>query len=393
MKKKLDIIIYGATGFTGSLCVQYLKENYSDINWGIAGRNKTKLKSLCRQYSVDCKIFIADCEDRSALDKLTRSTKVILSTAGPFYRYGTNLVESCIKNKTDYVDITGETNWIKSIISKYHTEAKNKSIRIIPSCGFDSIPSDLGCLFAQRNYEESIKSIDSFYKWRGELSGGTIETMFSSLQNKKSFSNPFILNPQNTVSALQKKLSLDKIRIKKNNYLNIWFGPFIMGQTNSSIVRRSAALLYENDDGYDKDFVYKESAYYSSKWSAYLATILLALFIFSILSPLNKIVRFLLKKPGEGPSLKAMDEGFFKGKFLVNRGLDNQAVFEVFGKGDPGYKLTSLFVCESALSLLGDKSNLPGKDKYGGVLTPASGLGDVLLKRLIKVGICFKRTN
>ena len=391
--KKLDIIIYGATGFTGSLCVKYFKENYPGINWGIAGRNQNKLQNLCQLYSLNCKIIIADAGDSLALDKLTRHTKVVLSTVGPFYRYGTKLVESCIKNQTHYVDITGETGWIKELISKYHEEAKQKSIRIVPSCGFDSIPSDLGSLFAQRNYEKPIKSIDAFYKWKGEASGGTIETMFSSIKSKKSFSNPFILNPKNSVSVFQKSQTLDKIRIKKNSSLNIWSGPFIMGPTNSSIVRRSAALLYENGDGYSKDFIYHESAYYSNKWSAYFGTFLLAVFILSILTPLNKIIRLFLKKPGQGPDIRVMNEGFFKGKFLVDSEFGDKAIFEIFGKGDPGYKVTSLLVCESALSLLEDKSILPGGKDYGGILTPSSGLGDVLIKRLIKAGISFKRIS
>ena len=391
--KKLDIIIYGATGFTGSLCVKYFKENYPGINWGIAGRNQNKLQNLCQLYSLNCKIIIADAGDSLALDKLTKQTKVVLSTAGPFYRYGTNLVESCIKNQTHYVDITGETGWIKELISKYHEEAKQKSIRIVPSCGFDSIPSDLGSLFAQRNYEKPIKSIDAFYKWKGEASGGTIETMFSLIKNKKSFSNPFILNPKNSVSVFQKSQTLENIRIKKNSSLNIWSGPFIMGPTNSSIVRRSAALLYENGDGYSKDFIYQESAYYSNKWSAYLRTFLLVVFILSILTPLNKIIRLFLKKPGQGPSIRVMNEGFFKVKFIIDNNFDDKAIFEIFGKGDPGYKITSLLVCESALSLLEDKSIMPGGKDYGGILTPSSGLGDVLIKRLINAGISFKKIS
>ena len=163
MKNKLDIIVYGATGFTGSLCVKYLKENCTDVNWGIAGRSKRKLIYLSKIYSFDCDMFIADGDDAIALDKMTEKTKVVLSTAGPFHRYGSKLVASCVKNGTHYVDITGETFWIKEMITRHHEEAKKKSIRIIPSCGFDSIPSDLGAYFASREFGNKVKSMHSFY--------------------------------------------------------------------------------------------------------------------------------------------------------------------------------------------------------------------------------------
>jgi short subunit dehydrogenase-like uncharacterized protein len=393
MNKKLDVIIYGATGFTGSLCVKYFKTKYPEIKWGIAGRNKNKLKGLHKFQSLDCEIFIADAYDSYALDKLTERTKVLLSTVGPFYRYGTKVVESCVKNRTHYVDITGETFWIKEIILKFHQEAKDKSVRIIPSCGFDSIPSDLGSLFSSRNCENNVRSIYSFYKWKGEASGGSIETLFSSNKTKikESFLNCFSLNPKNSVSDIQKKQTSDKVKVRKNNYIDSWIGPFIMGSTNASIVRRSAALLDKEGRGYGKNFIYKEHAYFSSKWSAYISTILLGLFIFSVFTPAKKVIRFFLRKPGEGPSQKVMDEGFFKGKFLVTEENNNKTIFEVYGKGDPGYKLTSMFVCESAISLLEDEVDLPGGKGYGGILTPSSGLGQILINRLINEGISFRK--
>ena len=116
MKKNFDIIVYGATGFTGALCVKYLKENYSDLVWGIAGRNQKKLEDLSKNLGINCKIFIADGNDLSALNEITKQTKVVLTTAGPFHRYGSKLVASCVKNSTHYVDITGENFWVKKMI-------------------------------------------------------------------------------------------------------------------------------------------------------------------------------------------------------------------------------------------------------------------------------------
>jgi len=391
MKKEIDIIIYGATGFTGSLCVKYLKKNYPKLKWSIGGRNKEKLTELSNKYDLNTKIFIAEGDDSNGLDKMTEKTKVILSTAGPFHRYGSKLVESCVKNSTHYVDITGETFWIKEMIKKHHEEAKRKSIRIIPSCGFDSIPSDLGVYYACREFGNSVESIHSFYKWKGEASGGTIETMFSSSDNKKRYLGPFGLVPKNSISNIQKKHTSDRINITKNSKINAWSGPFIMAIPNANIVRRSAALLAELGKGYGDNFIYKEHAYYSNKFRAYLGTIFLAIFGLTLFTPLKKIVRPFLKKPGQGPSKKVMDEGFFKGQFVLKGEDGNTNIYELFGQGDPGYKLTSLFVCESAIALLEDPSNLSGGLSYGGVLTPASGLGNILINRLQDAGISFKK--
>ena len=176
MKKKFDIIVYGATGFTGSLCVKYLKENYSELRWAVAGRNKEKLSSLCQEVGINCQIFIAEANDSSALDNITKKTSVVLSTAGPFHRYGSKLVASCVKNSTHYVDTTGENFWVKQMIDQHHLEAKKKGVRIIPSCGYDSIPSDLGCFFSASSFGKEVDSIHSFHTMKGETSGGTIET-------------------------------------------------------------------------------------------------------------------------------------------------------------------------------------------------------------------------
>jgi short subunit dehydrogenase-like uncharacterized protein len=277
------------------------------------------------------------------------------------------------------------------MITKHHEEAQKKSIRIIPSCGFDSIPSDLGSFFAARSFGNKVKSIHSFYTWKGEASGGTIETMFSASDIKlnRSSSGAFGLNPKDSVSANQKKYTTDKVSIEKNSDINAWTGPFIMAMANTKVVRRGAALLAEQNQGYGEDFIYKEHAYYSNRMSAYLGTLSLGLVGLAVFTPLKKIIRPFLKKPGQGPSQKVMDEGFFKCKFVVTGENDIKKTYVMSGQGDPGYKVTSKLVCESALSLLGDASILPGGQKYGGILTVSSGLGDVLISRLQKAGISF----
>jgi short subunit dehydrogenase-like uncharacterized protein len=177
------------------------------------------------------------------------------------------MVASCVKNGSHYVDITGENFWVREMIAKHHEEASKKGVRIIPACGYDSIPSDLGAFFAATSFGEPLKSIFSYHTWKGEASGGTIETMFAirSLNIDRAAFGPFSLNPKNSITDEQKKLTSDKVSVEKNNTINAWTGPFVMAAANTRVVRRGAALLAENGEGYGKNFVYKESAYYSKK--------------------------------------------------------------------------------------------------------------------------------
>ena len=392
MEKNLDIVVYGATGFTGKLCAKYLSENSVDLNWAIAGRNKEKLEELKKELSLDVDIFIAESNDQKALDNITKNTKVVLSTAGPFHRYSSNLVKSCVKNSSDYVDITGEFFWIREMIDLHHEEASSKGVRIIPACGYDSIPSDLGTFFSSTKIKEPIKRIGSFHAGQGGVSGGTTETGFSmgDLKLGKKMNDPFVLNPEKSVSNEQKLLSSDSVGIKKNNLIESWTGPFIMAVSNTRVVRRSAALLELNQEGYGVNFTYQEHAFYKKFRTALLVTFVTLLFGLILSTPIRKLVRPLLPKPGEGPSEETMENGFFDSFFTAELDNGEKKLFRVHGKGDPGYKVTSKFVCESALTLVKDREKLPGGNEYGGVLTPASGLGQPLIDRLSSNGVHFE---
>ena len=392
MEKNLDIVVYGATGFTGKLCAKYLSENSVDLNWAIAGRNKEKLEELKKELSLDVDIFIAESNDEKALDNITKNTKVVLSTAGPFHRYSSNLVKSCVKNSSDYVDITGEFFWIREMIDLHHEEASSKGVRIIPACGYDSIPSDLGTFFSSTKIKEPIKRIESFHAGQGGVSGGTTETGFSmgDLKLGKKMNDPFVLNPEKSVSNEQKLLSSDSVGIKKNNLIESWTGPFIMAVSNTRVVRRSAALLELNQEGYAVNFTYQEHAFYKKFRTALLVTFVTLLFGLILSTPIRKLVRPLLPKPGEGPSEETMENGFFDSFFTAELDNGEKKLFRVHGKGDPGYKVTSKFVCESALTLVKDREKLPGGNEYGGVLTPASGLGQPLIDRLSSNGVHFE---
>ncbi|MDC0432229.1 saccharopine dehydrogenase NADP-binding domain-containing protein [Hyphomicrobiales bacterium] len=392
MTKDYDIVIYGATGFTGKLCAKYLSENTNDINWAIAGRNKEKLEEVKKEFSLDVDIFIAESNDEKALDNITQNTKVVLSTAGPFHRYSSNLVKSCVKNSSDYVDITGEFFWIREMIDLHHEEASSKGVRIVPACGYDSIPSDLGTFFASTKINEPIKRIESFHAGQGGVSGGTTETGFSmgDLKLGKKMNDPFVLNPEKSVSKEQKLFGSDSVGLKKNSLINSWTGPFIMAVSNTRVVRRSAALLELNQEGYGVNFTYQEHAFYKKFSTALLVTFVTLLFGLILSTPLRKLIRPLLPKPGEGPSKETMENGFFDSFFSAEVGSGEKKLFRVHGKGDPGYKVTSKFVCESALTLIKEREKLPGGQGYGGVLTPASGLGQPLIDRLSSNGVNFE---
>ncbi len=391
MQKDIDIIIYGATGFTGKLCVKYFQSLNTTVNWAMAGRNLIKLEKVAKENQTNVEIIIADSDDEKALDNLTSRARVILSTTGPFHRYGSKLVASCIKNHSHYVDITGENFWVKGLIEKHHKEASAKGIRIVPSCGFDSIPSDLGTFFAAKALSQPIKRIESFHSYQGGASGGTLETMFSmgELDLGDDLTDPFLLNPEDSYSNKQKQLSSDRVGIAKKPEINAWSGPFIMATANTRVVRRTEALLALRQESYGADFTYQEHAFHKSWFSAVKSLVLTGLSVLVLLSPLKRLVKPFLPKPGEGPSESVQENGWFDCKYIVETEEGTKKVFNMSGKGDPGYKVTSKLVSECALCLIEDLERLPGGPEYGGVLTSAAGLGSPLITRLKKAGISF----
>ena len=395
MNRKYKIVIFGATGFTGELCAKFMSEKYSDIPIAIAGRSLEKLEKIKNKHDLPFPIIVADAFDVSALEKMCKDTEVVLSTAGPYHKYGSDLLGACVKNGCHYVDITGESFWIKDMIEKHHKEASNKGVRIINACGFDSAPSDLGVFYAVNQVAGSVKSVQCFQAWKGEASGGTMETMFSSMDAKlaKGGLGKFSLNPKNSISENQKKKTSDKIKVQKIPHLGGWTGPFVMALPNTRVVRRSAALSKFTGKYYGDDFVYSEGAYYSKKSAARKVTFMTLALGLIIVSPLRKLLRGFFRKPGEGPSQEAMDSGFFKSRFLIET-QDGFRAFSMSSSGDHGYKMTSRMACESALCLaIENPASLPGGEGFGGLLTPSVGLGNVLINRLKNIGVSFKEIS
>ena len=397
--KQFDIIIWGATSFTGKLVVEYLFKKFAStkIKWAIAGRNKEKLENVRSKVAdKNIPIFIADSFDEKSLSVIVKKSKVICSTVGPYSLYGSLLVELCVKHSTNYCDITGEAHWIRTIIDKFHKDAKKKKIKIVNSCGFDSIPSDMGVYFIQNQIKKAYKSYAKSIKMRvagirGGISGGTYGSMNNLLKEAyadksvfKVLNNPYGLNPKDKMEGLDKK---DLRKIIFDNESKSWIYPFIMAGINTKIVRRSNAL---SNFQYGKEFTYEEATIagkgISGFWKAILALFPLAMIGINPNSFLKKIVNSFMPKPGEGPGIEKRKNGFYNLRFYITIDKKRKAFAKVIGDSDPGYGSTSKMLAESALSLAFD--NLPGN--YG-VITPSFAMGDKLLNRLKEnAGLSFE---
>ena len=397
--KQFDIIIWGATSFTGKLVVEYIFKKFAStkIKWAIAGRNKEKLENVRSKVAdKNIPIFIADSFDEKSLSVIVKKSKVICSTVGPYSLYGSLLVELCVKHSTNYCDITGEAHWIRTIIDKFHKDAKKKKIKIVNSCGFDSIPSDMGVYFIQNQIKKAYKSYAKSIKMRvagirGGISGGTYGSMNNLLKEAyadksvfKVLNNPYGLNPRDKMEGLDKK---DLRKIIFDNESKSWIYPFIMAGINTKIVRRSNAL---SNFQYGKEFTYEEATMagkgISGFWKAILALFPLAMIGINPNSFLKKIVNSFMPKPGEGPGIEKRKNGFYNLRFYITIDKKRKAFAKVIGDSDPGYGSTSKMLAESALSLAFD--NLPGN--YG-VITPSFAMGDKLLKRLKEnAGLSFE---
>ena len=388
MERKYKVLVFGATGFTGKLCTKYLKENYPDLSWAIAGRNEDKLKQVKMELDLDCDMLIADANNYEELRDIAKTTKVLLTTAGPYAKYGSLLMKACVFENTHYVDITGENHWVKKQMDLYHEEAVARGVRIIPSCGYDSLPSDLGTLFAINKMNKAVKKVEVFHSAFGGASGGTIESIFTMGRLPKEMRDPFLLNPKGSVSELQRESGKDSIKIKWIDEAKKWSGLGLFAVANTRVVRRSAALMEMSQKPYGANFAFKEHGAYSSKSAARLATFGLIAAFLIISTPLKHLVRRFLPKPGEGPSTEIQEKGWFKGVFIAEAEDGEKQVSTIYGDGDPGYKSTSKMVCESALTIA-LCNDLPGGENFGGFLTPASGLGQPLIERLKNAGIRF----
>ena len=401
--REYDVVLWGATGFTGRLVAEYLVETYlrpadhpAKLRLAVAGRDRAKLEEVARAIGAsELPILIGDSFDAPSLDSLAARTEVVISTVGPYARYGAELVAACVRHGTDYCDLTGETQFVRRMIDAHHEEAAKTGARIVHCCGYDSVPSDLGTLMVQEAmfarhgvYAGEVKMAAGESK--GGLSGGTFASMLQLLDELKEnprlrhlLGDPYALNPE----GIRGDDRRDQTGVRYDGDLGMWTAPFIMAGINTRVVRRSHALL---GLPWGKTFRYSEVASTGTGPKGLARAVALAggvgAFMALVMLPLTKpfIVR-KLPAPGEGPSRDHRERGYFKTRLLA-LGNGKRVRGLVAGFKDPGYGSTAIMLGESAMCLLLDGPEL---SQGGGVWTPASCMGMRLVDRLRAAGMTF----
>ena len=393
------VVLYGATSFVGQITAHYLAEFLSTnkdkggntVTWAIAGRDEEKLNELQSKLASKVDIIIANSDDAASLDTMTEQTQVIISTVGPYLKYGEPLIKSCVSNGTDYVDLTGEAIFIKDMMDKYQEAAKQSGARIVNSCGFDSIPSDLGVYFTQKQAEAKFDSACDVIHMRvkaakGGLSGGTIASMATIFEEvgkdksrRKQVANPYLLNDdKNAPNVRQSNVSKPEYDSEHKR----WLAPFVMASINTRIIHRSNQLLgYE----YGRDFRYDEAMWMKDgikgKLTSYaLSAGLLGFATAMMITPSRELLsKHVLPKSGSGPSEEEQENGYFDIRLFGKTANQETIITKVTGDKDPGYGSTSRMLSQAALCLAQDISK---EAVGGGFWTPASAMGDKLLARL-----------
>lgn len=399
MSVKFDIVVYGATGFTGKLCVAYLAKQYKNsISWAIAGRRKDALEEIAKNEGAGYPtIIIADSGDEKSLNAMCAQAKVIATTAGPFGRYGTSVVKACVEAGCDYCDITGESAWVREMIAQHDDAARKIGSRIVHFCGHDCVPWDLMTMMLankiKENNRESLVRVDMYDKIKSKPSGGTIETameiMFGkggkgrSVASKSLGFDPF-LKQRGSTGPSEFNVTAKNVTSVAREPGQEWRSMFVMAGVNANAVKRSNAL-----NQYGNKLVYSEGLSFSSLFSAVIYFLSMVLFgIALFIPPIRWLLReYVLPKPGEGMTMEEMKKGFLTVTGVAKGSKGTIAKATISFKVDPGYLDTARMLVESALSLSLDGSKLANKD--GGVYTPAACQGTVLLDRLMATGTEF----
>lgn len=393
-EREFDLIVWGATGFTGKLVAEYLLDVYGvnrGLRWAIAARSDSKLQSLRDALGPKASalpLLTAESHDRDSLDAMANRTRCVISTVGPYALYGSKLVGACVAAGTHYCDLAGEVQWMRSMIDRYESAAKESGARIVHACGFDSIPSDLGVLFLQDTARERFGKPCSQIRMRvkamrGGASGGTIASMMNAMAEGKAdrevariIVSPYSLNPKNEQHGPDRR---DQTGPLYDEDLDAWTAPFVMAGINTKIVRRSNALM---DFDYGRDFRYEEAMLTGSGLTGRLKALQLTaglgaiMLVGSVDWLRSMLAKRMLPKPGEGPSQEERENGFFNIVF-AGRVNGNRIFARVTGDRDPGYGSTSKMIGESGVCLALDEL-----DTGGGFWTPASAMGKQLIDRL-----------
>jgi len=385
---KFDIVVYGATGFTGRLVAEYLAQHYrgdKKLKWAMPGRSMEKLKSVRDAIgaAADTPLVVADAGDAASLKVMIDQTKSVLTTVGPYQLYGSELVAACAASGTDYLDLCGEPVWMRQMIDKYEAAAKASGARIVFSCGFDSVPFELGAFFVQEEAKRVFGAPATRVKgrvrdMRGTLSGGTaasgratFEAVAKDLSLVAILNDPFALTPGFS-GAKQPKGN----RPVYEEDLQSWTAPFMMALINTRNVHRSNLLM---GFPYGKDFVYDEMVLTGpgEKGEANAKLVMAAN---------SEKTGPNAPKPGEGPSKEERENGRYDLLYVAVAPDGRHVRAAVKGDRDPGYGSTSKMIAECAICLLRDAPEV-----RGGIWTPGAAMGDRLIKRLVdNAGLTFQ---
>ncbi|WP_265444175.1 saccharopine dehydrogenase family protein [Flexivirga meconopsidis] len=397
-EREHDIVLFGATGFVGRLTAEHLaKFAPKGTRIALAGRDRGRVEAVRRELpraAADWPVVIADSSNPASLRAMAESTRVVITTVGPYAKYGLPLVDACATAGTDYVDLTGEVLFVRESIDQFQEEANRTGARIVHSCGFDSVPSDLGVLVlaeaARADDAGELGDTTLHMAMKGGASGGTIASAINQLDEiradktkRKVATDKFSLSPDRAAEPSGEWR--DSVAVRHSPEIDAWTAPFVMATFNTRVVRRSNALL---GHAYGKSFRYREVQRTGKGIGGRLAAVALAGglgigFGALNLKPIRPLVERVVPSPGEGPDEKARAAGWFKAEVRSTTSTGAAYRSIVAAQGDPGYAATAVMLGESALSLALQRDECPlPTGLNGGVLTPATALGNVLADRL-----------
>ncbi|ADB32476.1 Saccharopine dehydrogenase (NAD(+), L-glutamate-forming) [Kribbella flavida DSM 17836] len=375
--RRYDVVLLGATGFTGALTAQYLaKHAPTDLKWALAGRNQAKLESVRSDLGVDVDLLSADVEEPESLRAVAESARIVVTTVGPYLRYGEPLVAACAEAGTDYLDLTGESEFVDRMYVKYHARAVQTGARLIHCCGFDSIPYDLGVQYTVEQLPRRVPiKVEGLVRAGGKPSGGTFQTVITALSRSKQNVDAHRARRRAEQRPGHRSVKLSRERIHRSQ--GFWAVP--LPTVDPQVVRHSALLL----DEYGPAFTYSHNA--AVKRLPMVAGGIAGMGLLAVAAQIPPARNALLNriKAGDGPSAERRAKSWFKVRF-VGAGGGKRVITEVAG-GDPGYEETAKMLGECALSLALD--NLP---TTAGQVTTAAAMGPALRDRLVAAGITFR---
>lgn len=396
--RELDLVLYGATGFVGKLTAEYLaRAAPDDARIGLGGRSREKLEQVrdgLGSAAADWPLIVADSGDRDALGKMAGRATAIATTVGPYRKYGLKLVDACATVGTHYADLTGEVLFMRDTIRMFDAVARESGAKIVHNCGFDSIPFDLGVWLLHQEAGELLETTTVVRRVKGGLSGGTLDSMRTMIDDVKAdrslmkvLGDPYSLSPDRATEPDLGDES-DLAGVEHSDELGGWLAPFVMARINTRVVRRSNALL---GHAYGRKFKYREVMATGDGMAGRARGLAVAGGLAGLagglaLPPSRFVLDRVLPDPGEGPSEKMVEHGFYEVEIHARAASGERWVCHVKAQGDPGYGATRVMLGEAGLCLALDET-LP---RSAGVLTPATAMAQGLAHRLRTAGQQFE---